>query len=84
MATGIEEHNEYGKAYVDATARIRQFCLMRMSRAAISTFLLFSLKMTACGERCTRFPSPISQHGHGIVNAGQLGTYEDIPVELRV
>ena len=86
VATGIEEHAGYGVAFIEATQIIRQ----KLPHAHISggvSNLSFSF----------RGNEPVRQAMHavflyhaikagmdmGIVNAGQLAIYDDLPAELR-
>jgi 5-methyltetrahydrofolate--homocysteine methyltransferase len=86
VATGIEEHNRYSLDFIEATAAIKQ----RMPAVHISggvSNVSFSF----------RGNDPVREAMHsvflyhairagmtmGIVNAGQLAIYEDIPAELR-
>jgi len=86
VATGIEEHNQYGKAFIDAAKRIKE----KMPRVHISggvSNLSFSFR----GNNAVReamhscFLYHAIQHGMdmGIVNAGQLVVYDDIDPALR-
>jgi 5-methyltetrahydrofolate--homocysteine methyltransferase len=86
VATGIEEHNRYSLDFIEATAAIKQ----RMPAVHVSggvSNVSFSF----------RGNDPVREAMHsvflyhairagltmGIVNAGQLAIYEDIPAELR-
>jgi 5-methyltetrahydrofolate--homocysteine methyltransferase len=86
VATGIEEHNRYSLDFIEATAAIKQ----RMPSVHVSggvSNVSFSF----------RGNDPVREAMHsvflyhairagmtmGIVNAGQLAIYEDIPAELR-
>ncbi|MGC1388722.1 MAG: methionine synthase [Steroidobacteraceae bacterium] len=86
VATGIEEHNRYGLDFIEATAAIKR----RMPDVHVSggvSNVSFSF----------RGNEPVRQAMHsvflyhairagltmGIVNAGQLTIYEDIPIDLR-
>ncbi|HEY1313357.1 MAG TPA: methionine synthase, partial [Steroidobacteraceae bacterium] len=86
VATGIEEHNRYSLDFIEATAAIKQ----RMPGVHVSggvSNVSFSF----------RGNDPVREAMHsvflyhairagltmGIVNAGQLAIYEDIPTELR-
>jgi 5-methyltetrahydrofolate--homocysteine methyltransferase len=86
VATGIEEHNRYSLDYIEATAAIKE----RMPGVHVSggvSNVSFSF----------RGNEPVRQAMHsvflyhairagltmGIVNAGQLAIYEDIPADLR-
>ncbi len=86
VATGIEEHNNYAMDFINATRRIRallphvhvsggvsnvsfSFRGNEQVREAIhSVFLYYAIK---------------AGMDMGIVNAGQLAVYEDIPAELK-
>jgi 5-methyltetrahydrofolate--homocysteine methyltransferase len=86
VATGIEEHNDYAHAYIEAATAIRaalphvhisggvsnvSFGFRgndRMREAMHSVFLYHAIK---------------AGMDMGIVNAGQLGSYDDIPLDLR-
>jgi 5-methyltetrahydrofolate--homocysteine methyltransferase len=86
VATGIEEHNDYGKAYIEATARIRQLLPYAHVSGGVSNF---SFSFRGNDRVREAMHSVFLYHAikagmdMGIVNAGQLGSYEDIPVELR-
>jgi 5-methyltetrahydrofolate--homocysteine methyltransferase len=86
IATGIEEHNNYAVDYIEATREIRQ----RLAHALVSggvSNVSFSFR----GNNAVReaIHSVFLYHAvkagmtMGIVNAGQLAVYEDIPAELR-
>ncbi|MCP4702692.1 MAG: methionine synthase [Gammaproteobacteria bacterium] len=86
IATGIEEHNNYGKDFIEAVRIIKQ----TMPRALVSggvSNVSFSFR----GNNRLReaIHSVFLVHAiragmdMGIVNAGQLAIYEDLPEELR-
>ncbi|SHJ93887.1 methionine synthase (B12-dependent) [Pseudonocardia thermophila] len=85
IATGIEEHNGYGKAFLDALPRIKERCPGARTSGGISN-LSFSFR----GNDVVReaIHSAFLFHAiplgldMGIVNAGQLAVYEDIPKDL--
>jgi 5-methyltetrahydrofolate--homocysteine methyltransferase len=85
IGTGIEEHAEYGKAYIEATREIKRRCPHVHVSGGISN-LSFSFR----GNDLVReaIHSAFLYHAiragldMGIVNAGQLPVYEDIPKEL--
>ncbi|MEZ4268570.1 MAG: dihydropteroate synthase [Myxococcota bacterium] len=85
IATGIEEHDGYAVAFIEAVKRIKAGCRTRTSRAVSPT----CRSRFAGRTRCARDPLGVSvprdsgRHGHGIVNAGALAVYDDIPAELR-
>ena len=86
VATGIEEHNDYGRAYVDAATRIRQALPHVHVSGGVSNF---SFSFRGNDRVREAMHSVFLYHAiragmdMGIVNAGQLGNYEDIPRELR-
>ena len=86
IATGIEEHNGYGLAFIEAAREIRKRCPHSHVSGGVSN-VSFSF----------RGNEPVRQAMHsvflyhaiqagmdfGIVNAGQLAIYADIPADLR-
>lgn len=86
VATGIEEHNEYGKAFLEAIPEIKARCPGAMISGGVSNFS-FSF----------RGNNPVREAMHavflyhaikagmdmGIVNAGQLQIYDQVPKALR-
>jgi 5-methyltetrahydrofolate--homocysteine methyltransferase len=86
IATGIEEHNNYAVDFIEATAWIRKNLPYAKVSGGVSN-VSFSF----------RGNEPVREAIHavflyhaikagltmGIVNAGQLGVYEEIPKELR-
>ena len=86
VATGIEEHNNYAVDYIDATAAIKEKLPHAMVSGGVSN-VSFSF----------RGNNPVREAIHavflyhaikagmdmGIVNAGQLAVYAEIPDELR-
>jgi 5-methyltetrahydrofolate--homocysteine methyltransferase len=85
IATGIEEHAEYAKAFIEATRQIKQKCPGAHVSGGVSN-LSFSFR----GNDRVReaIHSAFLYHAiragldMGIVNAGQLAVYEDIPKDL--
>jgi len=85
VATGIEEHNDYGVAFIEATRRIRA----ELPHAHVSGGLS-NLSFSFRGNNAVReaMHSVFLYHaikaglGMAIVNAGQLAIYEDIPRDL--
>ena len=86
VATGLEEHNDYAVAFFEATRRIKQelpgahvsgglsnvsFAFRGNNRVREAMHSVFLYHAVAAGMDM------------GIVNAGQLAVYEDIPRELR-
>jgi len=86
VATGIEEHNNYGVDFIEATREIKNTLPHAMVSGGVSN-VSFSF----------RGNNPVREAIHavflyhaikagmdmGIVNAGQLAIYDDLPVELR-
>ncbi len=86
VATGIEEHNGYGIAFIEATRQIKELMPLVHISGGVSN-LSFSFR----GNEPVReaMHSVFLYHAikagmdMGIVNAGQLAVYDDIPVNLR-
>jgi 5-methyltetrahydrofolate--homocysteine methyltransferase len=86
IATGIEEHNNYGVDFIEATREIKRTLPYALISGGVSN-VSFSF----------RGNNPVREAIHavflyhaikagmsmGIVNAGQLAIYEDIPKDLR-
>lgn len=86
VATGIEEHNNYGVDFIEATREIKSTLPHAMVSGGVSN-VSFSF----------RGNNPVREAIHavflyhaikagmdmGIVNAGQLAVYDDLPEELR-
>ena len=86
VATGIEEHNEYAKNFIDSLALIKERCPGVHTSGGISN-LSFSFRGNDAVREAmhSAFLYHAIQAGLdlGIVNAGQLIVYEDIEPELR-
>jgi 5-methyltetrahydrofolate--homocysteine methyltransferase len=86
VATGIEEHNRYGLDFIEASGWIKQNLPHALISGGISN-VSFSFR----GNNPVReaIHSVFLYHGireglsMGIVNAGQLAVYDDLPTELR-
>ena len=86
VATGIEEHNNYAVDFIEACAYIREHLPYALSSGGVSN-VSFSFR----GNNPVReaihsvFLYHAIQNGltMGIVNAGQLEIYDEIPAELR-
>ncbi len=86
IATGLEEHRKYGVDFIEAVAELKKLFPETLTSGGISN-VSFSF----------RGNSPLREAIHtvflyhaikaglsmGIVNAGQLGIYEEIPKDLR-
>src|SRR5262249_39694534 len=85
IATGIEEHNAYAVAFIEATRRIKATLPLAKVSGGISN-ISFSFR----GNNIVREPMHSAFLYHAIraglvmgsVNAGQLAVYEDIPKDL--
>jgi 5-methyltetrahydrofolate--homocysteine methyltransferase len=85
IATGIEEHNEYGRAYIEAARQIKQSLPHVLVSGGVSN-ISFSFR----GNNTVReaIHSAFLYHAiragmdMGIVNAGQLAIYEDLDSTL--
>jgi 5-methyltetrahydrofolate--homocysteine methyltransferase len=86
VATGIDEHNDYAVNFIEATRRIKQTCPGARVSGGVSN-ISFSFR----GNDLVREAMHAAFLYHairagmdmGIVNAGQLAVYEEIPAELR-
>ncbi|MDE2499650.1 MAG: methionine synthase [Alphaproteobacteria bacterium] len=86
VATGIEEHNEYGVAFIDAAARIRAELPHAHVSGGVSNFSFSFRGNDAVREAMHSvflFHAIKAGMDMGIVNAGQLAVYQDIPTPLR-
>ena len=85
VATGIEEHNRYGLDYIEAVAWIRRNLPHASTSGGVSN-LSFSFRGNDAVREAmhTAFLYHATRAGMtmGIVNAGQLGVYGEIPREL--
>jgi 5-methyltetrahydrofolate--homocysteine methyltransferase len=85
IATGLEEHNEYGVAFIEATRLIKAGCPGAKISGGISN-LSFSFRGNEVVREAihSSFLYSAIKAGldMGIVNAGQLAVYEDIPPDL--
>ncbi len=85
IATGLEEHAEYGKNFIEATRLIKQACPGVKISGGISN-LSFSFRgndvVREAMHAAFLFHAIKAGLDMGIVNAGQLAVYEDIPPDL--
>ncbi|MGZ8565715.1 MAG: methionine synthase, partial [Actinomycetota bacterium] len=85
VGTGIEEHNEFAKAFIEATREIKHRCPGVKVSGGVSN-LSFSFRGNEPVRRAMH--SAFLYHAiaagldMAIVNAGQLDVYEDIPKDL--
>ncbi len=85
VATGIEEHNEYAKAFIQALPLIKERCPGARTSGGISN-LSFAFRgndvVREAMHSAFLFHAIKAGLDMGIVNAGQLVVYEDIPPDL--
>ncbi|WP_410642762.1 methionine synthase [Amycolatopsis sp. lyj-346] len=85
VATGISEHNGYAKAFIEALPRIKERCPGARTSGGISN-LSFSFRgndvVREAMHSAFLFYAVQAGLDMGIVNAGQLAVYEDIPKDL--
>jgi 5-methyltetrahydrofolate--homocysteine methyltransferase len=85
VATGMEEHNDYGVAFIEATREIkRRFPLARVSGGISNVSFSFRGNNVVREAMHSAFLYHAIRAGldMGIVNAGQLAIYEEIPRDL--
>ncbi len=86
IATGIEEHNNYAVDFIEATAWIRKNLPYAKISGGVSN-VSFSFRGNEPVREAIHtvflYHAIKAGMGMGIVNAGQLGVYEEIPRELR-
>jgi len=85
VATGIEEHNEYAINYLEATKQIKKRCPGALISGGVSN-LSFSFRgndrVREAMHSAFLYHAIAAGMDMGIVNAGQLEVYEQIPKEL--
>ena len=85
IATGLEEHNDYAVNYIEATRIIKQTCPGVKISGGVSN-LSFSFRgndvVREAMHSAFLFHAIKAGMDMGIVNAGQLVVYEDIPKDL--
>jgi 5-methyltetrahydrofolate--homocysteine methyltransferase len=85
IATGIEEHNNYAKDFIEATRIIRRtFPYAKVSGGVSNVSFSFRGNDPVREAIHTAFLYHAIKAGMtmGIVNAGQVGVYDDIPKDL--
>jgi 5-methyltetrahydrofolate--homocysteine methyltransferase len=85
VATGIAEHNGYAQAFIDALPRIKERCPGSRVSGGISN-LSFAFRgndrVREAMHSSFLFHAVRAGLDMGIVNAGQLAVYQDIPADL--
>jgi len=87
VATGIEEHNTYAIAYLDAVRRIKETLPHALVSGGVSNLSFAfrgSPKIREAMHSAFLYHAIRAGMTMGIVNAGQLAVYEDIPPDLLV
>ena len=86
VATGIEEHNNYAIDFINATRRIKQTLPHAHISGGVSN-ISFSFRgneqVREAMHAVFLYHAIKAGMDMGIVNAGQLAIYEDIPAELK-
>lgn len=86
VATGIEEHNNYAVEFIEATKRIKQelpHCSVSGGVSNISFSFRGNNPVREAMHSVFLYHAIRAGMNMGIVNAGQLAIYDDIPEELR-
>ena len=85
IATGLEEHNDYARNFIEAAREIKAVCPGVKISGGISN-LSFSFRGNEVVREAMHsaflFHAIKAGLDMGIVNAGQLIVYEDIPADL--
>ena len=86
VATGIEEHNAYGLAFIEATRRIKETLPHALVSGGLSN-ISFSFRgnnpVREAMHSVFLYHAIAAGMDMGIVNAGQLAVYADIPAAMR-
>jgi 5-methyltetrahydrofolate--homocysteine methyltransferase len=86
VATGIEEHNDYAIAFFEATRRIKErlpFCHVSGGVSNVSFAFRGNDRVREAMHTVFLYHAIAAGLDMGIVNAGQIAVYEEIPDELR-
>ena len=86
VATGIEEHNNYGVAFVEACRELRKKypnCHISGGVSNVSFSFRGNNPVREAMHSVFLYHAIAAGMDMGIVNAGQLAVYDDIPAELR-
>jgi len=85
VATGIEEHNDYAKNFIEAARRLRELyprCHLSGGVSNISFSFRGNDAMREAMHAAFLYHAIQAGMDIGIVNAGQLAVYEEIPKDL--
>ena len=87
VATGIEEHDNYAVDFIEATRRIKQTAAATRAISGGVSNVSFSFRGNEPVRRAIHsvflYHAIAAGMDMGIVNAGDLPVYDDIPAELR-
>jgi 5-methyltetrahydrofolate--homocysteine methyltransferase len=86
IATGIEEHNSYGLNFIEATEQIKAHlphCLISGGVSNVSFSFRGNQAVREAIHSVFLYHAIKAGMDMGIVNAGQLAIYEDLPRDLR-
>ncbi len=85
VATGIEEHNEYAKAFIKACTQIKAMCPHALVSGGVSN-ISFAFRgndrVREAMHAAFLYHAINAGMDMGIVNAGQLAVYDDLPKPL--
>lgn len=85
VATGIEEHNDYAKNFIEAVREIKKVCPGALTSGGVSN-ISFSFRgnnpVREAMHSAFLYHSIAAGLDMGIVNAGMLEVYEEVPKEL--
>jgi 5-methyltetrahydrofolate--homocysteine methyltransferase len=86
VATGMEEHNDYAVAFIEAVRRIKEECPGAKTSGGVSN-VSFSFRgndvVREAMNACFLYHAIAAGLDMGIVNAGQLEVYDEIEPKLR-
>ncbi len=85
VATGIDEHNEYALNFIEATRRIKQampLCKVSGGISNVSFSFRGNSRVREAMHSAFLYHAIHAGLDMGIVNAGQLAVYEEIPKDL--
>ncbi len=85
VATGIEEHNEYAIAFIEATRRIRRelpHCHVSGGVSNLSFSFRGNTPVREAMHSAFLYHAIQAGMDMAIVNAGQIGVYDDLPPDL--
>ena len=87
IATGIEEHNQYGKAFIESSKFIKEkmpFCHVSGGVSNLSFSFRGNNGVREAMHSCFLYHATQNGMDMGIVNPGQLTLYDDIDEKLKL